>query len=112
MYKQGDIVLIPLPFSDLSSNKKRPVLVLSDDHYNTLTDDMIVAAITSNIDNKIYTVTITQDDLSDGMLLHESSIRADKLYTLSQSIILKKFGTVKNEVVSSVVNKLFLIFTH
>jgi len=25
MYKKGDILLIPIPFSDLSSNKKRPV---------------------------------------------------------------------------------------
>ena len=31
MYKQGEILLIPIPFSDLSSNKKRPVLVISND---------------------------------------------------------------------------------
>jgi hypothetical protein len=29
MYEQGEILLIPIPFSDLTSNKKRPVLVLS-----------------------------------------------------------------------------------
>lgn len=37
MYKQGDILLISIPFSDLSSNKKRPVLVLSNDDYNSKT---------------------------------------------------------------------------
>ncbi len=49
MYKQGDILLVPIPYSDMTSMKKRPVLVLSNDLYNKQTEDIIVAAITSNI---------------------------------------------------------------
>ena len=45
MYNQGDILLVPLPFTDLSSQKRRPVLVLSKDDYNNVADDLIVAAI-------------------------------------------------------------------
>jgi len=33
MPSQGGIVLIPVPFSDLSSTRRRPVIVLSNDHY-------------------------------------------------------------------------------
>jgi mRNA interferase MazF len=47
MYKQGDILLIPVHFSDLTSSKKRPVLVLSNNDYNTKTEDIIAAAVTS-----------------------------------------------------------------
>ena len=47
MHSQGDILLVPLPFTNLSSQKKRPVLVLSRQEYNAMTDDLIVAAITS-----------------------------------------------------------------
>ena len=46
-YKQGDIVLIPFPFTDLSRAKKRPALVVSADWYNTSRQDFVLAAITS-----------------------------------------------------------------
>ncbi len=28
MYKQGEVILAPVPFTDLSASKKRPVLVV------------------------------------------------------------------------------------
>jgi len=49
MYKRGEIVLIPVPFSDLSSVKRRPVLVISNRAHNSTDSDMIVVAITSNL---------------------------------------------------------------
>lgn len=48
MPDQGDIVLIPIPFTDLSSRKRRPVIVISNDSYHTATTDMVVVAMTSN----------------------------------------------------------------
>ena len=68
MYKQGDILLIPIPFSDLSSHKKRPVLVLSNNSYQDKTEDMLVAAITSNILEKEFEVQITNNDMHVGTL--------------------------------------------
>ena len=99
-------MLIPIPFTDLSSNKKRPVLILYSNYYNEKTEDLIVAAITSNVDEKLYNVTITKDDLIDGNLSHISCVRADKLYTLAQSIVIKKFGTVKEESLIAVIEKI------
>lgn len=52
MYRQGDIVLIPFPYSDLSATKQRPVLVLSNTNYNKMQSDLVVAAITSNLTSK------------------------------------------------------------
>ena len=48
MPEQGDIVLIPIPFTDLSSQKRRPVIVISNDAYHKATADMVVVAMTSN----------------------------------------------------------------
>ena len=95
MYKQGDILLIPIPFSDLSATKKRPVLVFSNDRYNSITDDIIVVAITSNISNKFSEIAINDSDMQEGTMKVKSCIRVDKIYTISKSIIVKKFGSVK-----------------
>ena len=36
--KQREMVLIPIPFSDLKSKKRRPVIVISNNIYNQKTD--------------------------------------------------------------------------
>lgn len=107
MYKQGDILLIPIPFSDLTSNKKRPVIVLSNDDYNSKTEDVVVAAITSNVTTKDYIVMLTNNDLEEGTLKVDSCIRVDKIYTLSQGIVIRKFGVVKKYVIEAVRKKLY-----
>lgn len=48
-YKRGDVVLVPFPFTDLSNAKQRPALVISSDTFNTVRDDILVVAITSQI---------------------------------------------------------------
>lgn len=106
MHKQGDILLIPIPFTDLSSSKRRPVLVISNNDYNSKADDIIVVAITSNLLSKGYSIIITDDDLTDGSLKVDSSIRADKIYTLCQNIVIKRFGKVNEDIIKKVQNKI------
>lgn len=102
MYKQGDILLIPIPFSDLTSSKKRPVVVLSNSEYNNRTEDILVAAITSNLDEKEYSLTITNEDMQEGTLKVDSCVRVDKIYTLSKFIVIKKFGSIKTNAVHEI----------
>ena len=106
MHKQGDIVLIPVPFSDLSNRKQRPVLIISNDDYNQLTDDILCVAITSQLKDLDYSVVIEQKDLDEGALKVRSAVRADKVYTLSKGIIRKRFGKVNAEILNSVKNKI------
>lgn len=102
MYKQGDILLIPISFSDLTSRKKRPVLVISNSQYNYKTEDIVVVAITSNLESKEYAIKFTNDDLIEGKLKVVSCIRTDKIYTLSKYIVIKKIGSVKKEIIDKV----------
>lgn len=110
MYKQGDSLLIPFPFSDLSSTKKRPVLVLSNTCYNGLHKDVVVAAITSNVIERDYLVPITTEDLNEGQLKVESGVRADKIYPFSQQIVIRKFGCIKSKKMNEIRNELGNLF--
>lgn len=105
MFKQGEIVLIPVPFSDLTNKKQRPFLVISNGSYNKMTKDIVVIAITSQLRNLDYSVVLESKDFKEGELKVTSAIRADKVYTLSKDIVRKKFGQVNSEVLSGVRTK-------
>ena len=96
MPEQGDILLVPVPFTDLSSQKRRPVIVISNNTYNRKTQDLVVVAVTSNPEETDYSLSLTSSDLEKGALKRASRIRADKIYTLSQSIVLQNFGRVNS----------------
>jgi mRNA interferase MazF len=109
MYKRGEIVLIPFPFSDLSYTKRRPVLVISKTAHNYSSSDMIVVAITSNlIQNGIF---INSNDLTMGVLPKTSIIRCEKIYTLEQNIVVKQFGVLSDEILVKVINEIHNLIT-
>jgi mRNA interferase MazF len=109
MYKRGGIVLIPVPFSDLSSVKRRPVLVISNTSYNCTSSDIIVVAITSNLQQN--GIAIETKDLLAGELPKKSLIRCDKIYTLEQRIVIKQLGIVSESVLKNVINNINTLIT-
>jgi mRNA interferase MazF len=106
MSSQGDIVLIPVPFTDLSSVRRRPVIVVSNDIYNTSTSDMVVVAMTSNPAPTPFSFMISNADLISGKLNHPGKVRVDKIYALSQSTVVKIFGKVTKSVLDQIRQRL------
>lgn len=106
MPKQGDILLIPIPFTDLSSQKRRPVIVISNDQYNRKTSDIVVVAMTSNPQVTEYSLSISSSDLVEGALNRPGKIRVDKIYTLSQTIVARTFGQVDDKTLSRIRRRL------
>ena len=96
-FKQGDILIVPFPFSNLSGLRQRPVLVISHDKYNENCEDIITCGITSNLKDIQYSVLFTGDDLSEGSIPTKSRVKVDKLFTLEKSIIKKKIARLNNE---------------
>ena len=97
IFKQREIVLVPFPYSDLSTTKKRPVLIISNDDYNSQFDDVLVCVITSNQYKDDYSIGLDNDDLEIGILPELSIVKTHKLFTIHKSMIIRKFSIVKPE---------------
>jgi len=98
----GDLVLIPFPFSDLTTVKRRPVLVVtSPDRHG----DFISLAVTS-VEQRESAVALTNESLQKGALPKPSWVRVDKVFTLSSSSIAKAIGSVREEVFQSVLTEM------
>jgi mRNA interferase MazF len=91
-YKTWDIILVPFPFTNLRSSKKRPALIISPDAYN-IGRDMIILFITSNLASFGRTGDYKIEDWKRSGLPKPSMIRM-KFATIEKSIILKKLGSL------------------
>lgn len=78
----GSVVLVPFPFSDLSSSKLRPALVLADAGRG----DWVCAQITSRSYADPSAIVLTAEDFSGGGLDRISYVRPGKLFTASESL--------------------------
>ncbi len=48
-YKRGDVILAPFPFSDQTSIKQRPALVISVEDFQEQGPDLLIMAVTSQV---------------------------------------------------------------
>jgi len=84
----GVVVLVRFPFSDLSSTKLRPELVLA----SAGGVDWVLCQITSNPYDDPSAAALTAASFSQGGLPRESFVRPGKLFTASESIIVRRVG--------------------
>ncbi len=95
--EQGEIVLIEIPFSDLTTSKRRPAIVISNNrHHQTQADMLVVGLSTRASPGNPYSFEITQADLISGTLNQPTRVRVDKVYTLLQARVIKTFGKANN----------------
>ena len=104
-------MLVPFPFTDLTSSKKRPALVLSPDSFNAQQQDLVVVAITSQLTDSKDAVLLTARDFSAGTLPKTSIVKPTKLFTLHSTLIIKKVAVLKNEKIEEVLQAVRLFFS-
>ena len=106
-FVKGDVVVIPFPFSDLSSSKRRPALVLAQLKGN----DIILCQITSKDINDDYAIPLLTREFQEGNLNQDSNIRPNRLFTADESIVVYKVGTINKNKIGIVINKILEILT-
>lgn len=89
----GEVVLVPFPYADFSKIKKRPALIIGRAEF----DNLILCQITSKTHTSKHAISIQSKDFEKGKLPVNSYIRYDKLFTIEQSIIELKLGSLNTE---------------
>lgn len=95
----GVVVLVRFPFSDLSSSKVRPALVLA----SAGRADWVLCQITSNPYSDPDALALTAASFAQGGLPRESFARPGKLFTASESIVVGHAGILTPAALRSVV---------
>ena len=98
-FVKGDVVVVPFPFSDLSSSKRRPALVLAQ----AGTNDFILSQITSKGVSDRHAVELNASDFVTGGLNVTSNVRPNKLFTAETGLVAYKAGSLRPEKTAEVV---------
>lgn len=93
-YNFGDILLVPFPFTDQPTTKKRPTIVISSDRYNQSKLDILLIAVTSQVKTPLQFGEILITEWSNAGLLKPSVIKPI-ITTIEQRLIIKKLGKLE-----------------
>ena len=111
MIGQGDLLLVPFPFSDQSGRKVRPVIVISNNEFNERSEDFIVVSVTSNISKDKYTLPLAMSDMEEGKLFTVCCIKVENILKIDKELIINKIGKVKKDKLKNILDILINILT-
>lgn len=90
-YERGNIILVPFPFSDQTTTKKRPSVIISSDSYNGISSDIIIMAITSSTEQTFNIGECFIENWQSAGLLKPSTMKP-AISTIEKSLVLKQLG--------------------
>ena len=90
-YEFGDVVVVPFPFSDLGTTKRRPAVVASSAAYNRIRPDLIILAITTHWGPSQSTLEVPIIHWNEAGLLKRSLFKP-VLTTITKSLVARKLG--------------------
>jgi mRNA interferase MazF len=94
-YKFGDVLLVPFIFTDQTTSKKRPAIVISSNDYNSARPDLIVIGVSSQVNNPLLYGEIEIKEWQSAGLLKVSVVKS-VITTIEQNLVIRYLGRLQN----------------
>jgi len=91
----GDVLLVPFPFTDQSTAKRRPAVVVSSDAYHRGRQDLIILAVTSQARPQALGEAAIAKWKEAGLL--RPSVLKPVLATIERDLVVRKLGRLAEE---------------
>src|SRR5580704_15828486 len=93
LFEFGDVVLVPFPFTNHVTSKKRPAVIVSNRSYNSVRPDVVVMAITGQLRASPGRGDVRVEQWQAAGLIKPSAIKPI-FATLEQALVLRQLGTL------------------
>jgi mRNA interferase MazF len=93
IYQFGEVILVPFPFTNQATSKKRPAVVISSPAYHNNRPDLLIMAITSQAHTAPDFATFPVVDWQAAGLLKPSFVKP-VLTTLEQALVIRRMGSL------------------
>src|SRR5438105_2047068 len=104
---RGDVVLVNYPFASGVGGKVRPAVIVQCDRNNARLDNTIVAQLTSRTryarsePTQLLVEAASPIGQQAGLII-DSAISCENLYTIQQDTIVRKIGTLSDDLMKKV----------
>lgn len=105
--KQGDVVVVSMPFLETTGEKIRPAIVFSNNNSIAKSPVVLLIPITTNLRESSFTYLLNREEQTFANLHDRSLLWVDRITALNQSLIIKKIGSVPKKTFQNV-KKIFM----
>ncbi|MGH2360889.1 MAG: type II toxin-antitoxin system PemK/MazF family toxin [bacterium] len=95
-YEFGDVLLVPFPFTDQSTTKRRPAVIVSSQAYNRERPDVIIMAVTSQLRPAAGVGEVTVREWQAAGLLKPSAIKP-VITTVERGLVIRRLGRLNDQ---------------
>lgn len=108
-YKQGDVILVSFPFTDLENSKRRPALIVSNDLINQVLKDSArnhsfwALPISCSQIKQANVIPFSPQDLKMFTSDQTCVVKPWNIFTISGDLVIKKLGRVSSSTLQAAI---------